>query len=149
MMLSLGACQTAAVESAGAEASAATSTAAAKPQLKSIKRGMWSFAKVIRELYGELGRKGGPRKQEVLTQIDAIDGVASQLQDFGDATGHPLMTKQIPRFRKELAFARKHVDQDKPEFTFAGSITGACTSCHDIRDCPFEPGRTCVDVPIY
>jgi hypothetical protein len=94
---------------------------------------MWVLASEVRRLDRTLRQPAGdPAEQqrqvaEILMRVDgAIGGIATP----GRVTQHPLLTRNLPRFREQVQRARADIARTPPNYFFATTIVGSCTACH-------------------
>ena len=85
-----------------------------------------------RELNQLIQSSDGPdqRRNEILMHLRAMEEAAEKLDQSGWPTNHPLIDKNLPRFRADLKFAREAIEREPPDFPFVGPVTGACVYCH-------------------
>lgn len=88
-----------------------------------------------RELNRLLRSSDGPQKQrnEILLQLKAMEEAAGKLDHSGWPTNHPLIDMNLPRFRRDITFAREAIEREPPNFLLVASVSGACVYCHGGR----------------
>ncbi|HVO29824.1 MAG TPA: hypothetical protein VMV18_03775 [bacterium] len=69
-------------------------------------------------------------RKEVIVEIGAIDEIARGLSQEDARTVHPVLWKNIDRFREDVANAKLDAEKDPPNFFLAGTIAGSCSYCH-------------------
>ena len=99
-----------------------------------LQSSMWVLASEVRRLDRTLRKPAGdPAEQqrqvaEILMRVDgAIGGIATP----GRVTQHPLLNRNLPRFREQVRRARADVARTPPSYFTATTIVGSCTACHD------------------
>ena len=73
-----------------------------------------------------------PREQ-VIAHLRAMEQAAAKLDQSGWPSNHPLIDMNLPRFRRDLEFAREAVEREPPNYLLAGPVSGACIYCHGRR----------------
>ena len=73
------------------------------------------------------------RRDEVITHLKAMEAAAAKLDQSGWPTNHPLIDMNLPRFRRDLEFAREAIEREPPNYLLAGPVSGACIYCHGRR----------------
>ena len=71
-----------------------------------------------------------PRQAEVVGVLMAMERTAASLGPGDWPTNHPRVSRNIERFRAQVAAARRDAEQDPPSYYRAGVVTGACSHCH-------------------
>jgi hypothetical protein len=77
----------------------------------------------------------GPQAQrtEIIAHLKAMEEAAMRLDQSGWPSNHPMIDMNLPKFRRDLRFAREALERDPPNFLLAGPLTGACVYCHGGR----------------
>jgi hypothetical protein len=76
-------------------------------------------------------RLAGPRDQErVKVLLRELEGLAASLDAGGRRTNHPVLDRQLPAFRTDLAAARRAAEAAPPSTFLAGGLVGSCMACH-------------------
>ena len=94
---------------------------------------MWELADHVAQLdrrMREPGSGGDDVKEQVLLELTGMQRAAAALGPGGWPSNHPEVSRNIDRFRQDLDAARHAAELDPPNYFLAGSIAGACTSCH-------------------
>jgi hypothetical protein len=66
---------------------------------------------------------------EILTQVeDAVASIATP----GRVTQHPLLNRNLPRFRELVQRARDDVARTPPSYFSASALSGSCAACHGL-----------------
>ena len=73
------------------------------------------------------------RRDEVITHLKAMEATAAKLDQSGWPTNHPLIEMNLPRFRRDLKFAREAIEREPPNYLLAGPVSGSCIYCHGRR----------------
>ena len=98
---------------------------------------MWQLADGVSKLDRlmlEPPASGEALQAAVLAELDAMQGSAVALGPTGWPTNHPGLSRNLGAFRDALRAARRDAALVPPNYYLAGSISGACTSCHTARD---------------
>jgi hypothetical protein len=95
---------------------------------------MWKLADRVSKL-DELVREGEPRsgvvREEAIALLADMEQISSAL-GLGDwPSNHPQVSRNVGAFREELAAARRALEMEPPSYFLAGSVSGACTHCHN------------------
>jgi len=98
-----------------------------------LQSSMWALAWEVRSLDRTLRQPAGdPAEQqrlvaEILMRVDgAVGGIATP----GRVTQHPLLNRNLPRFREQVRRARADVARTPPNYFTATTIVGSCSACH-------------------
>ena len=98
-----------------------------------LQSSMWVLAWEVRRLDRTLRQPAGDSAEqqrlvaEILMRMDgAIGGIATP----GRVTQHPLLNRNLPRFREQVQRARADVARTPPNYFTATTIVGSCTACH-------------------
>lgn len=93
---------------------------------------MWQLAFHSRELNRLMGleEKQQPERAEIIAQLRGMEQAAEKLDASGWPTNHPLVDMNLPRFRRDIKFAREAIERDPPNYLLAGHVSGACAYCH-------------------
>jgi len=73
------------------------------------------------------------RRSEILVHLRAMEAAAEKLDQSGWPTNHPMIEMNLPKFRRDLKFAREAIEREPPNYPFVGPVTGACIYCHGGR----------------
>jgi hypothetical protein len=73
------------------------------------------------------------KRSEIIAHLKAMDEAAEKLDKSGGPGNHPLIDTNLPRLRRDLKFAQEAIEREPPNFSLAGSVTGACVYCHAAR----------------
>ena len=73
------------------------------------------------------------RRSEILSHLGAMEAAAEKLDQSGWPTNHPTIETNLPKFRRDLKFAREAIEREPPNYPFVGPVTGACSYCHGGR----------------
>jgi len=100
-----------------------------------VRSAMRQLAFHSRELNQLIQSSDGPQKSrsEIIMHLRAMEEAAEKLDQSGWPTNHPLIDMNLPRFRRDIKFAREAIERDPPNFLLAGPVTGACVYCHGGR----------------
>jgi hypothetical protein len=98
-----------------------------------LKSTMWALALEVRSLEQALRQPADdPAAQqlqvtEILSRMEgAVDGISTP----GRLSQHPLLNRNLPRFREQLWRARDDVKRSPPSYFFATELVGSCAACH-------------------
>lgn len=98
-----------------------------------LQSSMWTLAFEVRSLDRKLRHPAGdPAEQqrqvgEILLRVEgAVDGLATP----GRVTQHPLLNRNLPRFREQVERALTDAARTPPNYFSATTLVGACTGCH-------------------
>ena len=100
-----------------------------------VRSTMRDLAVHARELNDLIRSSDGPqrRRAEIITHLRAMEQAAEKLDQSGWPTNHPLIDMNLPRFRRDVSFAREAIEREPPNFLLVGPVTGACVYCHGGR----------------
>ena len=100
-----------------------------------VRSAMRQLAHHSRELNRLLQHGDAPQEQrnEMVEHLRAMEAASEKLDQSGWPSNHPLIDMNLPRFRRDIKFAREAIERDPPNFLLAGPITGACVYCHGAR----------------
>ncbi len=102
-------------------------------QLKST---MWQFAEQVSKLETVMADQNIPsesRRQEVVLVLRKMEKISLALGGADWPSNHPKVSRNIARFREDLAAARSAVEREPPIYYLVGSISGACAHCHQAK----------------
>ena len=102
---------------------------------------MWRLAHQVR-LLGLITDQPDQAATDARAQLQTMEEIALAIAALPERRGHPLLDQNIGGLRAEVAGA-------SPEWGTTHSITTACVRCHELRTCPFDSYKQCVDVPVY
>jgi hypothetical protein len=94
---------------------------------------MWQLADhsaQLDRLMREPGAGDEPLQARVILELGEMERAAAELGPGGWPSNHPLVSRNIDRFRQDLADARHAAALEPPSFFLAGSVSGACMHCH-------------------
>lgn len=98
-----------------------------------LESAMWQLAVDIRRLDRTLREPASDPAQhqqqvvEILTQVqEAVGSIATP----GRVTQHPLLNRNLPRFRELVQRARDDVARTPPNYYSATALSGSCSACH-------------------
>ncbi len=102
------------------------------PSFNYIERGqlrskMWRLAKDVRALNEAMNSTSA---EEINTILSRMELEALDLQKAGQKTNHPKLDENLDRFVAQVVGARKAAQAEPPNYFLAGTISGACMSCH-------------------
>ncbi len=109
---------------------------------------MWRLAQQVR-LLGLLTDHPDESASDARTQLQAMEEIALAIAALPERRGHPMLDSNIDGLIKDIRRARAEVAGSSPEWGTTHSITTACVRCHELRTCPFDSYRQCVDLPVY
>jgi hypothetical protein len=98
-----------------------------------LRSAMWMLAWEMKNLDRTLRVPAGdPAQQqqqvaEILMRVEqATDGIATP----GRVTQHPLLNRNLPRFRELVQRARDDAAHTPPSYFAATALAGSCSACH-------------------
>jgi hypothetical protein len=98
-----------------------------------LQSAMWELAWEVRRLDHALREPtSDPAAQqqqiaEILSRVEtAVDGIATP----GRVTQHPLLNRNLPRFRDLVDRARSDAARTPPSYFTATTLVGSCSACH-------------------
>ena len=94
---------------------------------------MWQLAGRVERLDRRLrGAEAGDEalSGDVAQLLLEMEQVAAALGPGGFPSNHPMISRNVEKFRDELALARRAVELTPPSYFLAGSVSGACMHCH-------------------
>jgi len=103
-----------------------------------IETTMTEFARSVDALDGILSKAGGAGPAD----RDAVVGILEKLRiqaihlESGDASNHPRIHDDAPRFLRDVDRALLAAKREPPDYSWTGRIAGSCTACH----APRHPG---------
>lgn len=71
-----------------------------------------------------------PSQAEVVRLLQAMERVAASLGPGDWPSNHARVSRNLERFRADVAAARQAAERDPPSYYRAGVVTGACSQCH-------------------
>jgi hypothetical protein len=98
-----------------------------------LQSSMWTLAFEVRSLDRTLRHPAGDsaeQQRQVAEILMRIDGAAGGIATPGRVTQHPLLNRNLPRFREQVRRAREDAARTPPNYFFATAIVGSCTACH-------------------
>lgn len=98
-----------------------------------LQSAMWALAWEVRSLDHALRASAGDsaaqqqQVAEILSRLEAaVDGIATP----GRVTQHPLLNRNLPRFREQVRRARIDAARTPPNYFTATTLVGSCSACH-------------------
>ncbi len=101
-------------------------------QVRSTMRQLAFHSRELNRLIQSSAKLTEPR-DEIIMHLRAMERAAAQLDRSGWPTNHPLIDMNLPRFRRDLQFAREAIEREPPNYLLAGPVSGACIYCHGGR----------------
>jgi hypothetical protein len=105
------------------------STIMSKDQLHSHMQAMAAHASRIDELL-RAETMTASQQAEVVTEIKAISAIAHSLSVDDARTVHPVLWRNVDKFRNDVDLAARQAQADPPNFFLAGTVAGSCAYCH-------------------
>ncbi len=99
-------------------------------ELHSTMAELAAYASRLDTLMQENEQGTPPPQAEVVSLLVAMERTAASLGPGDWPTNHPRVSRNIERFRAQVAAARRDAEQDPPSYYRAGVVTGACSHCH-------------------
>jgi hypothetical protein len=100
---------------------------------KHLESAMWQLAWDVQRLDHSLREPSGdPAEQQrvVAELLKEMEVAANGIATPGRITQHPLLNRNLPRFREQLRRARMDVERKPPNYFTATTLVGSCTTCH-------------------
>jgi len=94
---------------------------------------MWLLASQVTTLDSLLDSEDPVPRDQVVSLLKGIERSANQLDTGGRPTNHPLLTQRLPGFLHTVRRARRAAEATPPRYFQAGTVSGACMSCHAKR----------------
>ena len=98
-----------------------------------VESAMLKLARDVRSL-DRILREPDPESTDQQTQVAkilrAMETTAAELDPGGQRSNHPLIDRNIKAFRQDIEMARRAAEHDPPNYFLAGTVSGACRSCH-------------------
>ncbi|MBI3606759.1 MAG: hypothetical protein HY207_02195 [Nitrospirae bacterium] len=98
-----------------------------------VESAMLKLARHVRSL-DRILREPAPYSTDQQTQVvnilRAMEATAAELDPGGQRSNHPLIDRNIGAFRRDIELARRAAEHDPPNYFLAGTVSGACRSCH-------------------
>jgi hypothetical protein len=94
---------------------------------------MWVLASEVRRLDRTLRQPAGdPAEQQRLVGeiLMRMDGAVDDIATPGRVTQHPLLNRNLPRFREQIQRARADAARTPPNYFSATTLVGSCSACH-------------------
>lgn len=92
---------------------------------------MWQLAGLVSQLDHVMrATDSNPDTQEAERILVEMYEVSRALGPGGWPSNHPVVSRNVERFRLDLRAARRALQFEPPSFYLAGSISGACLHCH-------------------
>jgi hypothetical protein len=98
-----------------------------------LQSSMWRLAWDVRRLDRTLREPPGDsaeQQRQVAEILMGMDAAISDLATPGRVTQHPLLNRNLPRFREQVRRARSDVARTPPNYFSATTIVGSCSTCH-------------------
>jgi len=98
-----------------------------------LESAMWQLAWDVQRLDRTLRQSSADsaEQQRAVTGIlEEMERAASGIATPGRVTQHPMLNRNLPRFREQLRRARVDVERDPPNYFTATTLVGSCTTCH-------------------
>lgn len=98
-----------------------------------LQSSMWALAFEVRRLDRTLRRPAGDsaeQQRQVAEILMRMDGAVDALATPGRVTQHPLLNRNLPRFREQVQRARADAARTPPNYFSATTLVGSCTGCH-------------------
>ena len=70
------------------------------------------------------------QQRHVAEILSRMDGAADRLSTPGRVTQHPLLNRNLPRFREQVRRARTDAARTPPNYFTATTLVGSCSACH-------------------
>jgi hypothetical protein len=102
----------------------------AEEQLRST---MWQLARDVRELDRTVRAPAPieePRRSEILKLLVSMEHATERLGQEGRRSNHPVIDEHLATLRRDIALARKQVENEPPNYVLVGLLPGACMYCH-------------------
>lgn len=109
---------------------------------------MWKLAQQVR-LLGFITDEPDKAATDARAQLQAMEDIALAIAASPERRSHPILDDNIGGLVADIRRAEAEVAGESPEWGTTHSITTACVRCHELRTCPFDSYRKCVDVPVY
>ena len=94
---------------------------------------MWRLAANVREL-DRLARAPGAideaRRKEIVKLLVSMESATEQLGNETRRSNHPVIDENLSTLRRDIALARKQVENESPNYVLVGLLPGACMYCH-------------------
>ena len=98
-----------------------------------LRSSMWMLAAEVQRLDRALRQPAAdPAEQQhqvadvLMAMQRAVDGIANP----GRVTQHPLLNRNLPRFREQVQRARADAARTPPNYFTATALVGSCSACH-------------------
>jgi hypothetical protein len=94
---------------------------------------MWQLARDVRELDRTVRAPAPieePRRGEILKLLVSMEHAAERLGQEGRRSNHPVIDEHLATLRRDIALARKQVENEPPNYVLVGLLPGACMYCH-------------------
>jgi hypothetical protein len=69
-------------------------------------------------------------RKDIIEHLTGMESAIQTLDKSGWPSNHPLIDKNLPRFRQDLRQARLAVERDPPNYLLTHEVVGACVYCH-------------------
>lgn len=103
-----------------------------REEVRAIMHQLASHSQALNQL---MQSSDGPQTQriEIIAHLKAMEEATTKLDQSGWPGNHPLIEMNLPKFRRDIRFAREAIEREPPNFLLAGPLTGACVYCHSRR----------------
>ena len=98
-----------------------------------LQSSMWVLASEVQHLDRALRHPAADAEEQrrqvadvLIAMQRAVDGIATP----GRVTQHPLLNRNLPRFREQVQRARTDVARTPPSYFTATTLVGSCSACH-------------------
>lgn len=118
-------------------------------QRAAVRESMWALSWAVRELDSELAEHDDDDDDLAKTEAQKIAEILQITRDLDAqqvAVEHPMLGPKLDVFIAQLDFLQQQAEKDEAKVAGANAIVAQCSTCHDVRACPFDSYATCVDV---
>jgi mono/diheme cytochrome c family protein len=98
-----------------------------------LQSAMWELAFEVQRLDRSLQHPAddpADQQRHVAEILSRMDGAVDRLSTPGRVTQHPLLNRNLPRFREQVRRARADAALDPPNYFAATMLLGSCAACH-------------------
>ena len=98
-----------------------------------LQSAMWELAWEVRNLDHALrdpARDPAAQQQQVAEILSRVEAAVAGIATPGRVTQHPLLNRNLPRFREQVRRARADAERTPPNYFTATTLVGSCSACH-------------------
>jgi hypothetical protein len=98
-----------------------------------LQSAMWTLAwemKTLDRTLREPASNPAQQQQAVAEILNRVEDAVGSIATPGRVTQHPLLNRNLPRFRELVRHARDDIARTPPNYFSATALAGSCAACH-------------------